>query len=221
MFADRRGRGPGYHRWPGASSRTDGAERVRTAGFALRPAKNLGSRFETSRKSYPEALAIARSFGLAGEVDIRRRMAIGAVVYDLLPVSHLHPGMTVLTRDGDRLLEAIGADVAIEPYDGPVYDLEVDVNHSYVADGVLVHNSIYKWRGADMRNILEFERVFPDVTTILLEQNYRSTQTILDAANAVIENNASRKPKQLWTEAGRGDRILRYQAHREADESQC
>jgi DNA helicase-2/ATP-dependent DNA helicase PcrA len=80
--------------------------------------------------------------------------------------------------------------------------------------------SIYKWRGADMRNILEFERVFPDVTTILLEQNYRSTQTILDAANAVIENNASRKPKQLWTEAARGDRIVRYHADDEGDESQ-
>ncbi len=80
--------------------------------------------------------------------------------------------------------------------------------------------SIYKWRGADMRNILEFERVFPDVTTILLEQNYRSTQTILDAANAVIENNASRKPKMLWTEAGRGDRIVRYHADDEGDEAQ-
>jgi DNA helicase-2/ATP-dependent DNA helicase PcrA len=80
--------------------------------------------------------------------------------------------------------------------------------------------SIYKWRGADMRNILEFERVFPDVTTILLEQNYRSTQTILDAANAVIENNVSRKPKMLWTEAGRGNRIVRYHADDEGDEAQ-
>src|SRR5215211_1848136 len=80
--------------------------------------------------------------------------------------------------------------------------------------------SIYRWRGADMRNILEFEQAFPDVTTILLEQNYLSTQTILDAANAVIENNASRKPKQLWTEAGRGDRIVRYHADDEGDEAQ-
>src|SRR3954468_7103096 len=80
--------------------------------------------------------------------------------------------------------------------------------------------SIYRWRGADMRNILEFEQAFPDVTTILLEQNYRSTQTILDAANAVIENNISRKPKTLWTESGRGNRIVRYHADDEGDEAQ-
>ena len=65
--------------------------------------------------------------------------------------------------------------------------------------------SIYAFRGADMRNIVEFEDAFPDTTVVLLEQNYRSTQTILDAANAVIANNVSRKPKELWTDHGGGD----------------
>ena len=65
--------------------------------------------------------------------------------------------------------------------------------------------SIYRFRGADMRNILEFEEAFPDVTVIVLEQNYRSTQTILDAANAVIDHNSARKPKHLWTDQGQGD----------------
>ena len=70
--------------------------------------------------------------------------------------------------------------------------------------------SIYRFRGADIRNILEFEEAFPDVTVVVLEQNYRSTQTILDAANAVIANNLGRKPKDLWTDAGPGrpDRAL-------------
>jgi DNA helicase II / ATP-dependent DNA helicase PcrA len=79
--------------------------------------------------------------------------------------------------------------------------------------------SVYRFRGADFRNILQFEDAFPDVTTIVLDQNYRSTQTILDAANAVIANNLERKPKQLWTDSGGGDRITRYHAEDEGDEA--
>src|SRR5205807_1079264 len=67
--------------------------------------------------------------------------------------------------------------------------------------------SIYGFRGADITNILEFEDTFPDARVIKLEQNYRSTQTILDAANAVIGNNRAQKPKSLWTELGQGDEI--------------
>ncbi|MBU6329916.1 MAG: DNA helicase PcrA [Acidobacteria bacterium] len=85
-----------------------------------------------------------------------------------------------------------------------------------VGDG---DQSIYRFRGADMRNILEFETAFPEVTVVLLEQNYRSTQTILDAANAVITNNFGRRPKELWTESGPGESILRYHADDEADEA--
>ncbi|NNE12172.1 MAG: UvrD-helicase domain-containing protein, partial [Ilumatobacter sp.] len=78
---------------------------------------------------------------------------------------------------------------------------------------------VYGWRGADVRNILQFEDAFEDVTTIVLDQNYRSTQTILDAANAVIEHNLERKPKSLWTDTGDGDRIIRYHAEDEGDEA--
>jgi ATP-dependent DNA helicase UvrD/PcrA len=80
--------------------------------------------------------------------------------------------------------------------------------------------SIYAFRGADMRNIVEFEDAFPDTTVVLLEQNYRSTQTILDAANAVIAHNVSRKPKELWTDQGAGEPIVRYHADDEVDEAQ-
>jgi DNA helicase II / ATP-dependent DNA helicase PcrA len=80
--------------------------------------------------------------------------------------------------------------------------------------------SIYAFRGADMRNIVEFEDAFPDTTVVLLEQNYRSTQTILDAANAVIAHNVGRKPKELWTDQGAGDPIVRYHADDEVDEAQ-
>ncbi|MEW2509913.1 DNA helicase PcrA [Streptomyces sp. NPDC046870] len=80
--------------------------------------------------------------------------------------------------------------------------------------------SIYAFRGATIRNILQFEEDYPDATTILLEQNYRSTQTILSAANAVIERNESRRPKNLWTNAGQGARIVGYVADTEHDEAQ-
>ncbi|MGH1493215.1 MAG: DNA helicase PcrA [Acidimicrobiales bacterium] len=79
--------------------------------------------------------------------------------------------------------------------------------------------SVYRFRGADIRNIIQFEDAFPDTTVVLLEQNYRSTQTILDAANAVIANNFGRKPKSLWTETGHGDKIIRFHAEDEIDES--
>jgi len=79
--------------------------------------------------------------------------------------------------------------------------------------------SIYAFRGADYRNILQFERAFPDVYTVVLAQNYRSTQVILDAANAVISNNVERKPKELWTEVGSGDKIVRYYAEDEDEEA--
>jgi DNA helicase II / ATP-dependent DNA helicase PcrA len=80
--------------------------------------------------------------------------------------------------------------------------------------------SIYAFRGATIRNILRFEEDYPDARTILLEQNYRSTQTILSAANALIERNGSRRPKNLWTRSGAGTRITGYVADTEHDEAQ-
>ena len=79
--------------------------------------------------------------------------------------------------------------------------------------------SIYGWRGADLRNILDFEKDFPECVTIKLEQNYRSTGNILDAANQVIAHNAGRKEKSLWTESDAGDRIALYHAADERDEA--
>ncbi len=79
--------------------------------------------------------------------------------------------------------------------------------------------SIYGWRGADIRNILDFEKDYPNAKLVKLEQNYRSTQVILDAANAVIDNNTGRKPKNLWTANGNGKEITYFQAVDERDEA--
>lgn len=103
------------------------------------------------------------------------------------------------------------ADVPPSEYDLPPAELCV------VGDA---DQSIYAFRGATIRNILQFEEDYADATTILLEQNYRSTQTILSAANAVIERNESRRPKNLWTNAGAGAQITGYVADTEHDEAQ-
>jgi superfamily I DNA/RNA helicase len=170
---------------------------------------------------YPRALAFAKAMAAAGGFDIRRRALIDETVYPLMPLAHVRVGMTVLTDDDEGGLRQARVDaVEVEDYDGRVHDLEVAPTHTYVAGGVVVHNSIYAFRGADMRNIVEFEDAFPDTTVVLLEQNYRSTQTILDAANAVIAHNVARKPKELWTDQGAGDQIVRYHADDEVDEAQ-
>ncbi|MHC5226837.1 DNA helicase PcrA [Enterococcus sp. LJL99] len=80
--------------------------------------------------------------------------------------------------------------------------------------------SIYGWRGADMQNILDFEKDYPKAAVILLEQNYRSTKTILSAANNVIKNNRNRREKQLWTENIDGEKIVQYSGDNERDETQ-
>ncbi|MEX2803949.1 DNA helicase PcrA [Streptococcus sp. H31] len=79
--------------------------------------------------------------------------------------------------------------------------------------------SIYGWRGADMQNILDFEKDYPEAKVVLLEENYRSTQTILQAANDVIQNNRHRRPKNLWTQNPKGEQLVYYQADDERDEA--
>src|SRR5215207_5452242 len=79
--------------------------------------------------------------------------------------------------------------------------------------------SIYKWRGADLKNILDFERDFPEATVVKLEQNYRSTQVILDAATAVISQNRNRKDKRLWTDQKGGSRIVYFRGNDELEEA--
>ncbi|HET6834999.1 MAG TPA: UvrD-helicase domain-containing protein [Acidimicrobiales bacterium] len=223
MFSDCRHGDVGYHRVQWSSNRVAVAQRLGDAGMPVRAGKPGSYRVETSHKDYRQALAFARLMATAGGLEIRRRAVVAGKIYPFVPLAHLREGMKVLLEDGDdpsTLVEARVDAIEVSDYDGPVYDLEVEPTHTYVADGVLVHNSIYRFRGADMRNIVEFEDAFPDTTVVLLEQNYRSTQTILDAANAVIAHNVSRKPKELWTDQGAGDPIVRYHADDEVDEAQ-
>jgi DNA helicase-2/ATP-dependent DNA helicase PcrA len=105
------------------------------------------------------------------------------------------------------------------PLDGPVYDLDVEHTHNFVANGIVTHNSIYSFRGANFRNLLSFESDFPDARVVYLEQNYRSTQTILQAARRVISSNTMRKEKELWTENEVGLPIRVFEAYNEEEEA--
>jgi DNA helicase-2/ATP-dependent DNA helicase PcrA len=222
MFGgERRSSSPAQHRVQVSTNRPEVIASLKAAGLPMRQSIGRSQVCDVMRKDYVDALTIARSGAEAAGLEINRRAQIGDRMWDFVPLSHLRPGMTVLVEDGNGGLAPTRVDeVDTVVYDGPVYDLEVEGTHSYCADNICVHNSIYKFRGADMRNILEFENAFPEVTIVVLEQNYRSTQTILDAANAVISNNLGRKPKELWTDRGDGQPIVRYHGDDEVDEAQ-
>ena len=219
MFANGSSGDVGRHRVRWCADRPGVAQRLAAAGYRASPGPSTGRRLEASHRSWPQAVVEAQAVAQAGGLTVRRQARIGGRIYAFTPLSHLHPGMTVLVEHDGALERRPVDEVEALPYEGPVHDLQVDRTHTYVAGGVLVHNSVYRFRGADIRNILEFEEAYPDATTIVLEQNYRSTQTILDAANAVIANNAMRKPKALWTEQVGGEVINRYHAEDEHDEA--
>ncbi|HMD80958.1 MAG TPA: 3'-5' exonuclease, partial [Anaerolineales bacterium] len=132
--------------------------------------------------------------------------------FNLMPASHLQPSMIVAIEMNGQIIEDEIIEISSEIYDGTVYDLEVEKLHNYIANGMVVHNSIYAWRGADWRNLQRFEQDFPDAQIVLLEQNYRSHQNILDAAMGVINRARNRRQKQLFTERGKGEKIFFYEA---------
>ena len=122
-----------------------------------------------------------------------------------MPASSVRPGMVMVDEDGAfdvvESVEKVDLDV-------PVYDIDVERTHNFIANGIVTHNSIYSFRSADIRNILDFQDDFDEVKVVKLEQNYRSTQTILDAANALIAHNSGQMHKTLWTDLGPGDEIV-------------
>ena len=191
-----------------------GRRRLEEEGLSVRPARrgSAGWRFETSHSDLATIERIADRISHAlGDVYVapvaRLGLNDGVPAGNSLPftyASSVRPGMVMFDERG-------GYDVvdSVErvTLDGPVYDLDIEGTHNFIANGIATHNSIYSFRGADIRNILGFTDDYPDAHVVKLEQNYRSTQTILDAANAVISSNRQQKPKHLWTEVGKGDPI--------------
>ncbi len=163
---------------------------------------------------HPQADAMLGMFDYALPDDQRAwtRMSASGAFFACMPANFLRVGCVLpVLRDGAVGDEELTRREPVE-YDGPVYDLSVPATRNFIANGVAVHNSIYKWRGSDIKNILDFERDFPDARVITLERNYRSTKAILHAASTVIDHNKQRKKKTLVTDNPQGEpvRVLTF-----------
>ena len=210
LCGDRRGRTP-MHTVAVGGRDPEIAERLRAAGLTVRPAKAGGSgwRYESCFKDYGAAMEVVDRIARDVPVHVRQmaRLGAGGGGSNSLPFTaagSVRPGMVMFGDDGryDVVESVERVFLGVE-----VFDLDVESTHNFVAGGIVTHNSIYGFRGADITNILQFDDDFPDAHVVRLEQNYRSTQTILSAANAVVANNRGRKVKSLWTELGEGDPV--------------
>ncbi|HEU5302360.1 MAG TPA: UvrD-helicase domain-containing protein [Acidimicrobiia bacterium] len=224
LCGDRRGRAP-LHRISLFGYDGEGREALESIGLSVRPARrgSRGWRFETASTDMGWISEVVQRVQGVLDVTVQCKARLTAnddvAVMNLLPfteASAVRPGMVMVDEHG--VFDVV---TTVEPtvIDAPVYDLDIEGTHNFVAEGIVTHNSVYRFRGADYRNLLRFEEVFPEASVVVMEQNYRSTQRILDAANAVIANNAARKPKHLWTEEVAGELLTRYQAEDERDEA--
>jgi DNA helicase-2/ATP-dependent DNA helicase PcrA len=193
----------------------DGRRALEGIGLSLRPAYrgSYGWRYESSFADFRRLVQRIEDIEEAVDVSVRFTARLAAQQrgrledrnsLPFMPASAIRPGMVMVNEDGEfEVAERVERVVL----DRPVYDLDVERTHNFVASGLVTHNSIYAFRGADIRNIMEFERDFPGTRVIALEQNYRSTNTILRTANAIIEHNRERKPKRLFSDLGEGEPV--------------
>jgi DNA helicase-2/ATP-dependent DNA helicase PcrA len=211
LCGDRRGSKP-IHLLTVGGRDAAAREALESLGLTVRTGRShLASwRLEVGFGDYADAMRLVYRIRSVLPIQLRRVARLGrwrGGTGNRLPFQSagaVRTGMVMFTEDGgyDVVEEAVRVDL-----DRPVYDINVEHTHNFVADGILVHNSIYSFRGADITNILNFEDDYPDAHVVRLEQNYRSTQTILSAANAVVSHNRGRKSKALWTDIGEGDPI--------------
>jgi DNA helicase II / ATP-dependent DNA helicase PcrA len=205
LYAEKRGATP-MHRMSLSGNDEVGRERINALGLNARPYKRNPAnwRFESLFRDMTRVDDIRTQLASQFDLIVRRKANLLGKPLLLRPAAHVCPGMVLAGSDGcyDQVVS-----VEREVPDVPVYDLDVEGTHNFIANGIVTHNSIYSWRGAQVENILKFEKDFPGATIIKLEQNYRSTPHILAAASGVIAHNGSRLGKELWTEADAGEKV--------------
>jgi DNA helicase-2/ATP-dependent DNA helicase PcrA len=224
LCGDRRGARP-MHRISMVGNDAEGRAILEESGFSVRSAKHNSEswRHETARGSYAALKTSVDLLATKFDLNVHRMARLGKSgrgkptnSLPFIPAGSVLPGMAMFDECGGFDIVVSVKRVAIE---GAVYDLDIENTHNYVANGLVTHNSIYGWRGADITNIIDFENAFPGAAVIRLEQNYRSTGNILAAANAVIANNRERKGKRLWCEGESGPRLRFVLAQDQTDEA--
>ena len=218
LCGDHRGDRPA-HRIAVMGNDEAGRSALSRAGMEVRPAKR-GSRswrFETVRADYGDAMKLARAAAKALGGRIIQRANLHGKSLPFLTAASVKPGMVMVAGDGTA--DSVASVKRVPGRAKQVYDLDIRGTHNFIANGIVTHNSIYRFRGADVGNMNEFLRDFGVREVVKLEQNYRSQGTILDAANAVIAQNRARLGKNLWTAEGRGEPLRIYAAVNDEEEA--
>jgi DNA helicase-2/ATP-dependent DNA helicase PcrA len=226
LCGDRRGKTP-MHVISMGGSDTATAKLLRETGLSVRPSKKgkSGWRFETVHSSYTNILNIITTVKkLVPEVVVCSQARFGKQTkwergknsLPFIPAESVRPGMVMFTHDGSY---DVVESVQVVPHQ-ETYDIDVEHTHNFIANSIVTHNSIYGWRGAEVRNILMFERHFPGTKIVMLEENYRSTQTIITASNDIIEKNINRPEKKVFTKNEEGELISLYAAMNAEDEAE-
>jgi DNA helicase II / ATP-dependent DNA helicase PcrA len=205
LYAEKRGKSP-MHKMSLSGNDAEGKSALDELGFNARSnSRNPANwRFETLHRDMAKVDDIRQRLAARFDLSIRRKANILGKPLSLRSAAHVCAGMVIACANGKH--DPVAA-VERVPSIGFVYDLDVEDTHNFVANGIVTHNSIYSWRGAQVENILKFERDFPGATVIRLEQNYRSTPHILAAASGLIAHNGGRLGKTLWTEVNEGDKV--------------
>jgi len=191
------------------------------AGYTVRAGRAGTFRSEVHNLDYGKIEQALKTLCDVQPLQISKYGFLTDKKFHFMPAAQIHPGMMLPMLAGEDLVDEKVMSVEKISHAGPVYDLDIDKVHNYIASGIATHNSIYSWRGADFRNILNFEHDYPNCTVIKLEQNYRSTGAILEAAHAIITKNQQRSDKKLWTDAGHGMPVQMVQVGSERAEGEA
>lgn len=193
---------------------------LENAGFPVRNGKNTDFRIETERTTMLEAKEYANKIAMfIPKVSILEKIRLTKdEAFRFIPAGSLREGMQLAILKDHELIEDEIVKIEKSFYRDYVYDISVPTTRNFLANGVCVHNCIYGFRGSNFRNILNFEKDYHNANVVTLEQNYRSTKTILDAANSVIKNNKERKDMELFSNLGIGAKVKYLRSYDEKHE---